>query len=76
MLVLSRKVGESIFIGADAGIRIEVTRINSGQVQIGVTAPKETPVHREEVYHQMYRSDDVDEQPKLRGVAEQSPRLP
>ncbi len=46
MLVLSRRVGESIIIG-DA--KVTVTGIKGGQVNIGVTAPKDVAVHREEI---------------------------
>lgn len=48
MLVLSRKVGEVIRIGDD--IEIEVMAIHGDKVRIGVSAPKEVPVHRGEVY--------------------------
>lgn len=47
MLVLSRKVDERIKIGAD--IYITVVRIAGDKVRLGVEAPAETPVHREEV---------------------------
>ena len=47
MLVLSRKVGERILIGD--GIAITIVRISQGTVRIGVEAPRETPVIREEV---------------------------
>lgn len=48
MLVLSRKIGESIVIGND--IRVTITDIVNGKVKIGVTAPREVPVHRKEVF--------------------------
>ena len=47
MLVLSRRVGETINIGND--IKITVTAINGGQVRIGISAPKEVKVLREEL---------------------------
>jgi carbon storage regulator len=47
MLVLSRKAGEQILIGGDVVVTILETR--GGRVRVGVTAPKTTPVHREEV---------------------------
>ena len=47
MLVLSRKVGERIWIGED--ISVTVVRITGGGVRIGIEAPSETPVVREEL---------------------------
>lgn len=48
MLVLMRKQGEKIMIGED--IEIQILDINGLQVKIGVKAPKDVPVHREEIY--------------------------
>ena len=48
MLVLTRKLGESIAI--DDHIRIVVVQIKGQQVRLGIQAPKETKIHREEVY--------------------------
>jgi carbon storage regulator len=47
MLVLSRKVGEEIVIGSN--IRITLVAINGGKVRIGVTAPKDVVVDRQEI---------------------------
>jgi carbon storage regulator len=47
MLVLSRKHGQSIVVGDD--ITITVVAIGRGRVQLGVTAPFDTTVHREEI---------------------------
>lgn len=48
MLVLSRRVGETLIIGND--IKITVLGISGNQVRIGIDAPKNIEVHREEVY--------------------------
>ena len=48
MLVLTRKLGESIAI--DDNIKIVVVQIKGKQVRLGIKAPKETKIHREEVY--------------------------
>jgi carbon storage regulator len=48
MLVLTRKLGESIAI--DDNIKITVVQIKGKQVRLGIQAPKETKIHREEVY--------------------------
>lgn len=47
MLILTRRVGETIEIGAD--IQVTVLGVKGNQVRIGVNAPKETPVHRQEI---------------------------
>ena len=51
MLILTRKSGERIRIGDD--VTITVLRVESGQVRIGIEAPREVPVHREEIYQKI-----------------------
>lgn len=51
MLILSRKPGQQFRIGAD--ITITILRIQGGQVRIGIAAPKEVGVHREEIYQRI-----------------------
>jgi carbon storage regulator len=51
MLVLTRRPGESIVVGQD--IVITVIEIKGGQVRIGVDAPREVDVYREEIYEQV-----------------------
>lgn len=48
MLVLTRKCGESIAIDDD--VKITVVAVKGKQVRLGIEAPKETKIHREEVY--------------------------
>ena len=51
MLVLTRKLGESIRIGDDVLVR--VVDVQSGAVRIAIEAPREIPVHREEIWLQV-----------------------
>jgi carbon storage regulator len=51
MLVLTRRPGESIIVGED--IVITVIEIKGGQVRIGIDAPREVDVYREEIYEQV-----------------------
>lgn len=48
MLVLSRKKNESIVIGGN--VQVTVVQIRDGKVQIGIAAPRDVPVHREEIW--------------------------
>ena len=58
MLVLSRKAGERIWIGDD--ISVTVVRISGGGVRIGIEAPKELPVVREELKLKMDQKDSAE----------------
>jgi carbon storage regulator len=51
MLILTRRVGETVMIGTD--VTVTVVGVNGQQVRLGINAPKEVPVHREEVYDRM-----------------------
>lgn len=57
MLILSRKIGETIKIGED--IEVAVLGIKGSQVRIGVQAPKNIEVHREEIYDRIHGSKAV-----------------
>ncbi|MBN1349152.1 carbon storage regulator CsrA [candidate division KSB1 bacterium] len=51
MLVLTRRIGESIIIGHN--IKVMVTDIQGNQVRLGIDAPYEIPVHRGEIYEKI-----------------------
>ncbi len=55
MLVLTRKIGDGIIIGDD--IKIQVIEIKGGGIRIGIDAPREKKIYRQEVYERMCREN-------------------
>jgi carbon storage regulator len=65
MLILTRRVGETVMIGDD--VTITVLGVKGNQVRVGINAPKHVAVHREEIYERIKReqhADDGAETPK------------
>jgi len=67
MLILTRRVGETLMIGDE--VTVTVLGVKGNQVRIGVNAPRDVPVHREEIYERIKR-----EQANGEGPAEDSER--
>lgn len=59
MLILTRRVGETLMVGDD--VTITVLGVKGNQVRIGVNAPKEVSVHREEIYQRIQREKEQQE---------------
>ena len=58
MLILTIRVGETLVIGDD--VNVTVLGVRGNQVRLGVNAPKEVAVHREEIYQRIQKENDSD----------------
>ncbi len=56
MLILTRRVGETLMIGDE--VTVTVLGVKGNQVRIGVNAPKNVSVHREEIYERIRRENE------------------
>ena len=57
MLILTRKLGESVIIGDD--VKITVVEVSKQQIKLGVDAPKNITIHREEVYLKIKEENEL-----------------
>ena len=69
MLILTRRVGESLMIGDD--ITITVLGVKGNQVRIGVKAPKEVAVHREEILDRIAGSANLETEDQRHRASEE-----
>ena len=58
MLILTRRVGETVMIGND--VTVTILGVKGNQVRVGINAPKNVAVHREEIYERIKREQQGD----------------
>jgi len=61
MLILTRRVGETVMIGED--VTVTVLGVKGNQVRIGVNAPRDVAVHREEIFERIKREEAGEPEP-------------
>ncbi|OGT11430.1 MAG: carbon storage regulator [Gammaproteobacteria bacterium GWE2_42_36] len=61
MLILSRRIGESLVIG-DHEIMVTILSVKGNQVRVGIEAPKEVSVHREEIYKKIQDAREANDE--------------
>jgi len=70
MLILTRRVGETVMIGND--VTVTVLGVKGNQVRIGINAPKNVAVHREEIYERIKREQQGDAHGDAHGESKQT----
>ncbi len=68
MLILTRRVGETVVVGDE--VTVTVLGIKGNQVRCGINAPKRVAVHREEIYERIRREERDEADEKSKGTTE------
>ena len=66
MLILTRRVGEALMIGDQT--MIVVLGVKGSQIRLGINAPKDVMVHREEIYEKIQGSEDLEHEEKIQKI--------
>ena len=66
MLILTRRVGEALMIGDQT--KIVVLGVKGSQIRLGINAPKDVMVHREEIYDKIQGSEDLEHKEKVQKI--------
>ena len=73
MLILTRRVGEAVMIGNE--VTVTILGVKGNQVRVGVNAPRDVAVHREEIFERIKREDQTgnSDRPSKSGDGQDSP---
>ena len=66
MLILTRRVGEALMIGDQT--KIVVLGVKGSQIRLGINAPRDVMVHREEIYDKIQGSEDLEHEEKVQKI--------
>ena len=66
MLILTRRVGEALMIGDQT--KIVVLGVKGSQIRLGINAPRDVMVHREEIYEKIQGSEDLEHEEKIQKI--------